>query len=164
MPSPKFATVLARLLAHPELRAAFRRDPAAIAGEFASLDPEALDRQAELLVEKRRHEVSKLLPRTFQALGPSVKSTFAAHASRFWPEGHRRHLADAVAFGRFLRGHPALRRSEWNRVRFELEGGRWALRLVPDARVRGRERAALQVLWRTHGGGVRSAAVWLGLP
>lgn len=169
MPSPEFTPALARLLADPQLRGAFRRDPEGTAGrlgapELSAVDPDALERQAETLVEKRRHEASKLLPRTFETLGPSARRIFADHAARFWPGGSRRHVEDAAAFGRFLRGHPGLCRSEWNRVRFALEGRRWAIRLVPDARVRGRDRAALQVLWRDRRGGVQSAALWLGLP
>lgn len=163
----ELAEALGRLLADPALRREFRRDPAGTAARLdatlSGIDPAALEKQAESLVAKRLHEVAKLMPRTFERLGPAASGLFRGFAGTRWPRGHRRHLEDAVAFGRSLRGHPALCRSEWNRLRFALEGGRCSIRLVPDARAGGRDRAALQVLWRDDRGGVRSAAVWFGL-
>lgn len=167
---PDFTSVLGRLLADGGLRARFRLDPVGTAAELgveelAALDPEGLERQAETLLAKRLHEVSKLMPASFASLGLAAAPLFRRHAAAGWPAGHRRHLADAVAFGRFLLGEGVggVCRSEFNRLRFALEGGRWALRLVPDAQAGGRRRAAVQVLWRGRGGDVRSAAVWFGL-
>lgn len=166
----ELAEALGRLLADPALREEFRRDPAGTAARLdatlSGIDPAALEKQAESLVAKRLHEVAKLMPRTFERLGPAASGHFRGFAGTRWPRGHRRHLEDAVAFGRFLRerGERGLCRSELNRLCFLHEGARWALRLVPDARAGGRDRAALQVLWRDKRGAVRSAAVWLGLP
>lgn len=167
---PELTEVLGRLLADPALRAEFRRDPegtsARLGAPLRGIDPGALERQAASLVAKRLHETAKLMPRTFRRLGPAARELFGGFATTFWPRGHRRHLEDAVAFGRFLLagGVRALSRSEFNRLRFALEGGRWALRLVGDAPARGRKRPALQVLWRDNTGSVRSAALWIGLP
>lgn len=172
---PDFVSALGRLLAEGDLRAEFRRDPAGAAARLglggeerdalASLAPEGLERQAETLVAKRLHEASKLLPRTFESLGPEAARLFREHAGTSWPSGHDRHRADAVAFGRFLlqRRSRSVCRWEINRLRFAHEGGRWALRWVPDAPAGGRRRAALQILWRGRRGTIRSAAVWFGI-
>lgn len=163
------ATVLGRLLADPVLRASLRRDPASVARTLeadpqllADLDPKGLEEQAQGLVDKRFHEVAKLLPITITCLGASAAAVFAEHAAAFWPEGHRRHALDADAFGRFLegRGLPACR-SELNRLRFGMSGGRLGLRWVADAQVHGGARRALQILYRRRGA-VRSVALYLG--
>lgn len=163
------ATVLGRLLADPALRASLRRDPASVArtldadpGMLADLDLDGLEQQAQGLVDKRFHEVAKLLPLTIAGLGASAAAVFAEHAAAFWPEGHRRHAHDADAFGRFLEARrlPACR-SELNRLRFGMSGSRLGLRWVADAQVRGGARPAVQVLYRRRGA-VRSVALYLG--
>lgn len=162
-------TVLGRMLADPALRAEWRRDPAAAArtldadpAALAELDPDGLEHQAETLVEKRFHEVGKLLPRTVAMLGGAAGAVFRQHAASFWPEGHRRHAEDAAAFGKWLeaRGLPRSE-SELNRLRFAMGGGRLSLRVVADAWAGGRARRALQVLYRRRGA-VRSLALYLG--
>jgi hypothetical protein len=159
-------TVLGRLLADPALRAEFRRDPAATArrldADLSAIDPDELERQAETLVDKRFHEVAKLLPRTIALQGGDAARIFAAHASLFWPEGHRRHADDAVAFVRFLRERdfPWVR-AEYTRLVFAMRGSRLSFRLVPDAWVGGRARRALQILYRRRGA-VRSLALYFG--
>lgn len=162
----ELTTVLGRLLADPALRAEFRRDPAATARELdadlSGIDPVELECQAATLVDKRFHEVAKLLPRTIALLGADAARVFGAHAGLFWPEGHRRHAEDAVAFGRFLqeRRFPCCR-SELHRLLFAMGKGRLSFRFVPDAWVGGRARRALQVLYRRRGA-VGSLAVTLG--
>lgn len=158
--------VLGRLLSDPVLRAEFRRDPEATARaldvDLAGIDPEELEHQARTLVDKRFHEVAALLPRTMDALGPDAARLFREHADGFWPKGHRRHAEDAVAFGRWLEARRLPRsRSEANRLRFALSGGRWSLGFVNDAWVGGRARSALQLLFRRRGA-VRSVAIYLG--
>jgi hypothetical protein len=162
-------TVLGRLLADPGLRSEFRRDPAATArsldadpAELSALDPEELEHQAQTLVDKRFYEVAGLLPRTMAALGRDAERFFRDHAAGFWPEGHRRHAEDAAAFGRWLETRRLPRsRSELNRLRFSLGGGRFSLGFVDDAWVAGRNRRALQLLYRRRGA-VRSIAFYLG--
>ena len=159
-------TVLGRLLSDSVLRAEFRRDPDATARaldvELSGIDPEDLEHKARTLLDKRFHEVSALLPRTMDALGPDAARIFREHAEGFWPQGHRRHAEDAVAFGRWLKARRLPRsRSELNRLYFALSGRRFSLGLVDDAWVEGRARWALQVLFRRRGV-VRSVAIYLG--
>ena len=157
-------TVLGRLLSDPHLRAEWRRDPEAAARGLdvdpAAIDVDGLEHQAETLVEKRFHEVAKLLPRTMAALGGDAARLFREHAARFWHEGHRRHGEDASAFGRWL----ADRRlphspAELHRLRFLLAGRRFSAAFVPDAWVGGRSRRALHVLYRRRDA-VRSFALY----
>jgi len=168
MPSD-LTTVLGRLLAEPELRAEWRRDPESTArtldadpAVLASLDPVELEHQAETLVEKRFHEVTRLLPRTIAMLGVDAAAIFRDHAARFWPEGHRRHADDALTFGRRLEEHRRPHSpSELHRLRFARGERRFSAAFVKDAWVGGRTRCALQVLYR-RGGAVRSFALYLG--
>jgi hypothetical protein len=163
-------TVLGRLLSDPALRATLRRDPEAAAraldadpATLAAVDSDGLEQQAETLLEKRFHEVGKLLPRTVAALGPDAERRFREHAAGFWPEGHRRHAEDASAFGRWLQGRRLPHsRSELNRHRFALGARRFSLGFVNDAWVGGRSRRALQILYRRRGV-VRSLALYLGI-
>jgi hypothetical protein len=162
-------TVLGRLLADPALRAQLRRDPDAVAraldadaGALRDLELAALEQQAETLIDKRFHEVAKLLPLTMARLGGEARAAFEEHAARHWPEGHRRHADDAAAFGRFLgeRKLPSSA-SELNRLCFAMGTGRLSLRFVADAWVGGRARRALQVLYRRRGS-VRSLVFYVG--
>jgi hypothetical protein len=163
-------TVLGRLLSDPSLRAAWRRDPEATARRLdaepetaAALDAVDLEHQAETLVEKRFHEVSRLLPRTLAILGGGAAAAFREHAAGFWPEGHRRHAEDASAFGRMLEQRRLPHSpSELHRLRFMLAGRRFSAAFVPDAWVGGRPRRALQVLYRRRGA-LRSFALYFGL-
>jgi len=166
MPSD-VTTALGRLLTEPALRGQWRRDPAAVAraleADVASLDPDELEHQAETLLEKRFHEAAKLLPRTMAALGGRAERLFRDHAARYWPEGHRRHADDAIAFGRgLLERRLPHSRSELNRLRFAMGDDRFSLGFVDDAWVGGRARRALQILYRRRGA-VRSLALYLGM-
>ena len=166
MPSEP-AEVLALLLKDPGLRAELRRDPRRTLTSLGAdpeldLNPEDLELQARTLVDKRFHEVAKLLPATLHTLGGEAGRIFGEHAAVYWPEGHRRHERDAEAFLVFLEAR-GLRfsRAEARRVRFLLGDRRWSLGFVPDARVRGGTHAALQLLYRRRGS-VRSLAFYLG--
>ena len=78
-------TALARLLSDASLRQAYRQDRrgtaerlavrAADRSGFLSLDPGLLDRQAETLLNKRLHEVRRLLPETFTRMGLDLLCT-----------------------------------------------------------------------------------------
>lgn len=168
MPSDA-VTVLGRLLANPVLRRMLRSDPVLAAGALDAdpallegLDPDALEEQARGLVEKRFHEVGKLLPRTVHGLGPAAAALFERHAASYWPEGHRRHALDALAFARFLesRSEPVCR-AELNRLRFGMTRLPFAFRWAPDVCVDGASRRALQILYRRRGA-VRSLALYVG--
>lgn len=161
---------LGRLLADPGLRAELRNDPEAAArklgaaqGDLAGLDLEGLEQQASTLVEKRFHEVAKLLPATFAGLHCAAKRHFGDYAPTYWPTGHRRHDLDADAFARFLEDRGVKTgRAEVHQLRFSLQERRWSMSFVPDAWVDGKARPALQLLFR-RGGGVRALAFYFEL-
>ena len=162
-------TVLGRLLSERGLRDGLRRDPEGLARELdvepswlEGLNFDDLHAQAEALLNKRFEEVSRILPQTLSLLGATAVEVFRAHAEGFWPAGHRRHVEDALAFGRFLeaRGLPCSA-SELHRLRFSSGRERLSLRWVSDALAGGRRRRALQVLYRRWGV-VHSLAFYLG--
>jgi len=171
-----FTQALGRLLTEAPLRSEFRADPHKTAGHLglggselealAGIGIEDLERQAECLIQKRFTETRKRMPRTFQALGDEGLRRFRRFSERPWPKGHDRHLKDAVAFGDFLLdlGVRAVSQWELHQLRFELTKKRWALRWAADAPVGDRSGGALQLLWRTLRGDVRTAGITLGLP
>ena len=152
---------LARLLSDDSLRRDFARDPASVAraldvaephrAAFCSIRAEQLDTQAGVLLGKRFHEVAVLLPRTIQRIGNVARELFRTYAETFWPTGHRRHIEDAVAFGRFIarRNRAFIDVVEFNRLCFLISGRRVRLHFA-GVRVPGtRPRRAVQVLCRT---------------
>lgn len=161
---------LGSLLADRLLRETLRRDPEAVAralqidpAVLGEIDRDALDQQAESLIDKRYHEVQKRLPETLNLLNPRGAELFKQYALGPWPEGHRRHIQDAAAFGRFLldRGLPICR-SEWNRMRFTAGPLGMAFYYAPDVPVAGRPRKALQLFLRFRGS-IRSCAIYFGI-
>lgn len=130
--SMDWVTAQTRLLRSPKLRAQFRRDPVALGQAFdlspenqqllARLCPDQLDAQARTLIDKRMHEAFQLLPQTVANLAANARSLFVSHALQYWPDGHQRHTADALAFCESL---PSDSRNsvdpyEVNRLRFRL--------------------------------------------
>ena len=126
-----FATAFARLLSDRRSRLRFREDPAELADQFGlvgsdraaflSLDPDDLDVQADGLISKRLREVAKRMPETWSRLGDdSSGRLFRMYASHNWPTGHRRHVDDALRFGRYLldNGVPDVCRAELNQLQF----------------------------------------------
>ena len=162
--------VLGRLLTDAALRTELRRDAAAVAARLdvssealSGLDLDGLEVQAEELLGKRGHEVEKLLPRTWTGLGSRAPVIFRIHAATVWPEGHHRHLDDALAFASFLEYERYPRcRAEFRRLRFSASRKSWSVGVVPDALVRGVSRRAVQLLYRRNGE-VRSLAFTMGL-
>ena len=165
--------MLARLLSDVQLRRRFVDDPGAVALEMTddpslveflvSLDPAQLEAQAETLVLKRQHEVSALMPKTWQSLGATVVSLFRAYAAdSVWPDGHTRHLQDAEAFGRWLATQtdrqPVM--AEWNRVRFALSRRRAEVRFVHS----GGARCGIQIMFRHSNGRLRDFVLGVRLP
>lgn len=112
-PPIDWVTAQARLLSDSALRAEFRNDPGGVANrlgipiaeqpDFLKLDPAQLEAQANGLITKRMHEVRRLLPITFANLGERGEKLFLDYVESFWPEGHHRHLLDAVKFAAHLR-------------------------------------------------------------
>lgn len=170
-----FTAALGRLLSDSGLRRKFSADPGdAIrrlgagpeeASSMLALDPSELEAQARTLLRKRLGEVRRLLPRTFARVGSSAEALFREHAESFWPQGHRRHVEDALRFTRFLaeREVRGLCRAEVNVLRFRLGGGRFSLHPVGDLFVKGRGRRALQILVRKADRSVAQFALYLGL-
>ncbi len=156
-------TALTRLLSDRGLRQAYQRDPEGVArtlsvdkcalAPFVALDPDALETQAQLLVNKRFFEAQRIIPQTFALLGTEARTFFWAYAETQWPEGHTRHMQDAVAFYRYLL--PLVRskvnRSELNRLRFVLEGKQIRIHLL-DLTIQGWQKSALQILYRNRQG------------
>jgi hypothetical protein len=168
--SPDLTTALGSLLADRELRRTLRRDPREAAlrlgiseGELNGLDPEALEIQAESLVDKRRYEVFKRLPRSMKQLGARAPELFREFAEGFWPAGHRRHELDAARFADFLivRGLP-LCRSEGNCARFLAGTMLLSIGWARDVLIGGRPRPALEIFFRIRGR-LRSYALYFGL-
>ena len=68
---------------------------------LAQIDAGSLEHQADTLIQKRWHEVTKLLPNTIEKID-DVWTIFRYFATRSWPEGHLRHFVDAHNFVSFL--------------------------------------------------------------
>ncbi len=170
MSQPAAVKMLGLLLRDRELRHRFAIDRSAVLQEFGIapdqaslfcvLDSGQLDVQAESLIRKRRFEVARLLPKTWLRLGRQAPVKFRQYVDQSpWPEGHRRHLADASMFCRFLRESAPTEylRSEHHWVAF-LAGDRpVAIRAVPDLVIRGKQRWAVLVCFRRNGLAIRKA-------
>jgi len=110
--APDIISVMGRLLSDQVLREDFCNAPRRVAQQLglvgselelvALLDPVGLKNQAEALLQKRWHEVAKLLPITITVLGDDAEEIFRYYAVHAWPTGHRRHVLDAAEFVRFL--------------------------------------------------------------
>ena len=127
---------------------------------FLSMDFDRLQAQAQTLLNKRFHEVTRIIPETTGRLGTEGKALFHAYALTYWPKGHTRHLSDALEFCNYLFKHAGPRpcRAELHRLRFGSSHRRLALHLVGDFVVDGRPRRALQILYRTRDGSPRQVA------
>lgn len=170
-----FTTALTRLLSDGVLRRAYQQDPEGVArtlsvdecalAPFVALDPGALEIQARLLVNKRFFEVRRMIPQTCALLGAEARTFFWAYAETQWPEGHTRHIQDAVAFCRYLLrlARVKVNRSELNRLRFVLEGRRIRIHLLLDLTIQGWQKSALQILYRNRQGCPRQLGFSLSL-
>jgi hypothetical protein len=167
---------LARLLADTELWRAFVGDPDRVANQlpirdadrdaFLSLNVEELERQAKTLVDKRLHEVGRIIPRSMQRLGCRASSEFYRYANQNWPTGHKRQFDDALAFSDFLitsGNRHNVCHSERNWLRFGISQRRFALHLVSDLLVGKKQRRAIQFLYRHNDGTPRQFAIYLSL-
>ena len=122
-----FVTALARLLSDPSLRLQFCEEPEHVARQigvaqedwhsFVSISPEQLNRQAETLLNKRWHEVRRLVPKTIEMLGSEAVDLFRFYATKEWPQGHRRHSVDAHRFLRFLISNEIAKPEKYEMIR-----------------------------------------------
>ena len=172
MESRDAVTAMAKLLAEPALLDLYERKREAAAellriddkfrAAFLTWDVAKLRRQARGLVDKRRYEVSRFLPRTFERLGLRGERIFAEFASARWPAGHRRHAADALAFARWLRDRrePAWCAEEQARLEILLGKFAFGVRLIANFASRRGPRRALVFLLRRKGR-IRTFAVFL---
>jgi hypothetical protein len=164
-------TALGRLLTDAALRSEFFQNRTATlerfdldqaaAGVLQQIDESTFERQAQALIYKRFHEVMKMLPMTIRLLGEDAARRFREYAGQFWPDGHRRHLIDAVEFCRYLRDQKrgTVCRSEQNMVEFRLSKRRFEIHLVTDYYVHDKRRLAIQVLTRSKEG-IPGQHVW----
>lgn len=155
-----------KLLSSRSLRAEFERDRVAVAESMGlsesdlplvrDLDLTALGLQAGTLVNKRYAAVADLLPVTSQAVGPAMRGWFEQYADTFWPEGHQRHLLDALRFHAFLMAHKVagVCRAERHLLRFRLDGGRLRIRFAMDVPIGYYRHAGVMIL-RRRGANVR---------
>lgn len=110
--SSAWADAIGRLLNSQELRDQFEASPEQVAQElniasedlaaFVSLDRDQLRRHADTLLDKRWHEIRRLLPMTISELGQRAEEIFRFYATNDWPVGHRRPPVDAFRFLEFL--------------------------------------------------------------
>ncbi len=176
MSQPAAVKSLGLLLRDRELRHRFARNRSAVLQEFGvgpdeasflyALDAGQLDVQAESLIQKRRAEVARLIPSTWLRLGRQAPLKFRQYVEQSpWPEGHRRHFADAAMFCRFLRKSAAAEylRSEHHWVAFWAGNRPFSIQAVPDLIVRGKERWAVLVCVRRKGVAVRQAVYLPGI-
>jgi hypothetical protein len=166
-------TALGRLLSDVALRSAYLRDRAGTArtmeirecdiAQFLSLSGDELERQALALVQKRFHEVARLLPRTFNQLGKKAEHLFHEYSTAYWPRGHHRHFEDAVQFRDFLRtnGHRGLNQAEYNEI-CAILNCRWlSIHVVRDLWVDGDKHYAVQIFFRDRKRVIRSLALFI---
>lgn len=76
-----------------------------------NLAHEALEFYAASLRQKRFAEITKLLPRTSARHRHQLWHCFESYIDTTLPVGPKKHLADALAFGHYLRSWPGARRS-----------------------------------------------------
>jgi hypothetical protein len=154
-----FITAFGRLLCDPELRRAFRSNPAATAQYLCvrQSDREAIERvapdelevQAAILLDKRRETIQRCLPVTCARLGEKLRQTLADF-SRIAPFSGGDSLNDTLGFAEYVAcsASDATCQSELNRVRFAAGPERFCLRFTRDLNVRGTRRCALQIFLR----------------
>ena len=112
-------TAIAKLLSSASLRAEYSESPILVAQKiglhsnhfpmFAALDTQQIEQQSKTLLDKRWHEVQKLIPRTVAELADEATELFMYYANQEWPEGHRRHQLDAFHFLKFLSANQILK-------------------------------------------------------
>lgn len=112
-PKTDFVSLLSQILTHPKTLECFIDDSAGFIRQFEisendreallSLEPDQIRNQADTLLNKRWHEVRKLIPITIAGLDEQGSDLFRFYAANQWPEGHCRHLIDACGFLKFIK-------------------------------------------------------------
>jgi hypothetical protein len=117
------------------------------------LDMDHVEAQAQSLLDKRWHEVRRLLALPKKHQPSNFRNLFLEYAESCWPEGHHRHERDAIAFVDSLRRRGLRAPEEWriNLLRFRLGDKRVSIHWVRSLPVRSRLRAGLQILHRRQG-------------
>ncbi|MDG2221771.1 MAG: hypothetical protein P8L85_10335 [Rubripirellula sp.] len=162
--------ILGRLLQDRGLRERLAKDRAAVAKELGiaadqasfidGLNVHQLEAQAESLIQKRQHEVSRVIPETWSRLGRQWQVQFRQYAAKAaWPQGHRRHFIDAAMFCKFLKakGVSGYLRSEHQRADFLAGNQRLSIRIVNDLIFKDKEHWAIQFCIRRKGFAINRA-------
>jgi hypothetical protein len=95
------------------------------------LDVFQLERQAELLQNKRLHEIRHLAPRTLKCLNDRAGELFEKTVAASFPIGSDRHWIDAQQFLKSLQHlGESIDQREINRIDFRLSGKRVCFRIL----------------------------------
>ncbi|MBT7537543.1 MAG: hypothetical protein HN610_18435 [Verrucomicrobia bacterium] len=169
-----FTTALSLLLSRKDFRDRLRDSPDALLDEWnmspsdraclLALNHEPLSQQADGLISKRFHEVRQFIPRTLKALPMRGRKLFFKFADDCWPEGHQRHLLDALGFARFLEqegGDVSPNRFELTWLSFLIGDRKWSFHLLSDFPWKDRIYYAIVFFYRTRGGTPRYGAFTL---
>ena len=123
--------LLAALYISSAEREAWYRDPGAVEHRYGldeaarttlhGLERAALEFYATQLQEKRFAEITKLIPVTNSRHQAHLWRAFSGYAEKHVPVGPKKHIADAIAFGQFLRSiRDVLPAEALNLLQFEL--------------------------------------------
>lgn len=129
-----------------------------------ALNHEDLAQQADGLISKRFYEVRQFIPMTLKALPMRGRKLFFKFADDYWPEGHQRHLLDALGFARFLEqegGDVSPNRFEQNWLSFLISERKWSFHLLNDFPWKDRIYYAIVFFYRTRSGTPRYGAFTL---
>lgn len=165
-------SLMSRLLSDAELRRQFHEDRQSVVARLTddpeamafleSVDSQQLDAQAETLISKRQHEVAELMPQTWLKLSDDAGPLFRNYVEQApWPEGHLRHVLDALEFATWLsHSQHAVVGSERNRITFAASDGRFSIRLLRNDTVL----FGVQILMRQRSGRIRQSVLGLRWP
>jgi len=156
---PDFTTALARLLSNSTLRKRFFLNPDAIITEFSlskndrdnllSLSFNEIEIQATTLLNKRLHEVQKMIPATFAYDKLLLTGEFFNYAQNYWPTGYNKHSLDAVHFCQYLKLKKLpFSAAEVNRLKFSSKQHHFAVYFHKKLPVCGHYHLALQIMYR----------------
>ncbi|MEZ5338300.1 MAG: hypothetical protein R3F46_08525 [bacterium] len=109
------------------------------AGLLIRLDAAQLEAQAATLLGKRWRAVAELIPESRFGNSALSAALFREYADQYWPEGHRRHELDALAFLRHCQAL-GIRISAAELARLEISLGQRSFRLLPVRLQCGRRR------------------------